>query len=239
MSDDYGTPEREQSTIQFPYADLDEAIRLAKQILDAGAVPLDRDQLASVVGQVPRSGAFGAKVSAGRMFGLIDNITGKYQLTELGFEILDPARAPAAKATAFLNVPLYRKLYEDFKGRQLPPKGPALENLFVSMGVAIKQKERARRTFESSARSAQFFNATEDRLVLPVGSNHGIRTGPDPASQPLPPPPPPPPPTAPPPAAQDPVSVLVSIIDMATMSEEEQQAVWTLIRYLKRREAEA
>lgn len=33
------------------------------------------------------------------------------------------------------------------------------------------------------------------------------------------------------------VSVLVSILDMQTMNEGEQQAVWTLIRYLKKREA--
>jgi hypothetical protein len=35
----------------------------------------------------------------------------------------------------------------------------------------------------------------------------------------------------------DPVGVLVSIIDMSAMDEDEQQAVWTLIRYLKKREA--
>lgn len=36
---------------------------------------------------------------------------------------------------------------------------------------------------------------------------------------------------------QDPVQVLVGIIDMSVMDDEEQQAVWTLIRFLKRQEA--
>lgn len=38
-------------------------------------------------------------------------------------------------------------------------------------------------------------------------------------------------------AYQDPVQVLVNIIDMSAMDDEEQQAVWTLIRFLKRQEA--
>lgn len=38
---------------------------------------------------------------------------------------------------------------------------------------------------------------------------------------------------------RDPVGVLVSIIDMSKMDENEQDAVWTLIRYLKKQEAKA
>jgi hypothetical protein len=37
----------------------------------------------------------------------------------------------------------------------------------------------------------------------------------------------------------DPVQVLVSILDMSAMDEEEQQAVWTLIRHLKKKQAKA
>lgn len=201
MSDDYGTTEREQSTIQFPYTDMDDAIAVAKKMMDAGSIPLDRDQLAGIMGQVPRSGAFGAKVAAARMFGLIDNVGGKYQITELGFEILDPQRAPAARGRSFLHVPLYLKLYEDFKGRQLPPKGPALEKLLVGMGVAPKQKDRARRTFEASARIAGFFNPSEDRLIMPVAATHtlianGINEEKKTPLQPPPPAPPPPPASA-------------------------------------------
>lgn len=40
-----------------------------------------------------------------------------------------------------------------------------------------------------------------------------------------------------PPASRDPVQMLVEIIDMSAMDDEEQQAVWTLIRFLKRQEA--
>lgn len=37
--------------------------------------------------------------------------------------------------------------------------------------------------------------------------------------------------------SKDPVQMLVEIIDMSAMDDEEQQAVWTLIRFLKRQEA--
>lgn len=40
-----------------------------------------------------------------------------------------------------------------------------------------------------------------------------------------------------PPGSKDPVQMLVEIIDMSAMDDEEQQAVWTLIRFLKRQEA--
>jgi len=157
------------STIAFPYFDLDDAITVARAAHDAGGVPLDRDQLAAAMGQVPTSGNFNGKVSAARLFGLITNSQGRYQLSELGFEVLDPGRERAAKAEAFLNVPLYRRAYDTYKGKQLPPRPVGLENAFVNFGVSSKQKDKARHAFDRSARSAGFFpNGTEDRLVQPV-----------------------------------------------------------------------
>jgi hypothetical protein len=160
---------REISSIAFPYMDLDDAIAVARMMHSRGGVSMDRDQLAAAFGQVPTSGAFNNKVSTAKMFGLIDSSSGRYQLTALGFDILDPEREQAAKSEAFLNVPLYRRLFDEFKGKQLPPKPLGLEATFVTFGVSSKQKERARQAFEKSARSAGFFaSATEDRLVQPL-----------------------------------------------------------------------
>jgi hypothetical protein len=160
------------STIAFPYFDMEDAITVARAMHDAGGVPLDRDQLAGAMKQVPTSGNFNGKVSAARMFGLIDNTQGRYLLTELGFEILDPARERAAKAAAFLNVPLYNRTYETYKGKQLPPRPIGLENAFVTFGVSPRQKDKARHVFDRSARTAGFFaSSAEDRLVMPIISN--------------------------------------------------------------------
>ena len=111
MSEEYEG--RGTSAIQFPYVDLQGAIEVARAVLDAGGVPLDRDQLAAALDMTPGSGAFSVKIAAARQFGLLETQGGKNQLSALGFEILDPARSKAAMATAFLNVPLYRRVYDE------------------------------------------------------------------------------------------------------------------------------
>lgn len=163
---------REISSVQFPYVDLEDSINIARAMHDAGGVPMDRDQLAAALGISPVGGNFAIKLSSARMFGLIASAQGRYELTELGFEILDPSRERAAKAAAFLNVELYRKTYENFKGRHIPPRPHGLENAFVQFGVSSKQKDKARHVFDRSARFAGFFpNGNEDRLVQPVIGN--------------------------------------------------------------------
>ena len=160
---------REISTVAFPYYDLDDSIEIARAMHAAGGVPLDRDQLGAALNLSPTGGNFAVKVSAARMFGLIRHNQSRYELTALGFEILDTARERAAKAQAFLNVELYKKVYDTFKGRQLPPRPVGLEQAFVQLGVAMKQRDKARHAFDRSARSADFFpTAAEDRLVAPV-----------------------------------------------------------------------
>ncbi len=77
-------------------------------------------------------------------------------------------QARQARITAFLNVPLYRRLYENYKGRNLPPD-PGLEQAIVNLGVSAKQKERARQVFQRSANYAGFFNQGRNRLILPAG----------------------------------------------------------------------
>jgi len=169
MSTDNDKGRREVSSISFPYLDLDDAISLARTMHSAGGVPMDRDQLAAALGQVPTSGSFNMKLSTARVFGLIESTQGRYQLSTLGFDILDPARERQAKVDAFLTVPLYRKAFDEFKGKQLPARPHGLERAFESFGVSSKQTDKARQAFDRSARIAGFFSSSaEDRLVQPV-----------------------------------------------------------------------
>lgn len=180
---------REQSSIGFPYQDLETAVSVAKAMLEGGGVALSRDQLAGVMRQSANSGAFVTKIATARMFGLIVFNNGKYELTSTGFEVLDsdPAREKAARATAFLNVPLYRKAYEEFRGKQLPPRPFGLEQAFVRFGVSLKQKSNARLAFDKSASQAGFFpNGQQDRLVEPIiGSGDRNKAESSPATAPL------------------------------------------------------
>ncbi len=159
---------REMSQTPFPYVDQDAAISVARALLDAGGVALTRDQLAGAMGQTPGSGNFAWKAMAARLFGLIEQKDGKNQLTDLGFAIVDEGRQKKARADAFLAVPLYRRVYDEFKGKQLPPRPVGLETLFVRFGVAPKQKDKARHAFERSAKQAGFFEHGTDRLVEPI-----------------------------------------------------------------------
>lgn len=158
---------RERSRIGFPYTDLDEAVALADALYrNAGASSAEIHQLAAWMNQTQTSGAFRTKLSAARMFDLIQVEQGRYSLTETGRKAIDPDTAPGAKVTAFLSVPLFRAIFEKYKGTQLPaPVG--LEREMGEMGVAQKQKERARQVFAKSARSAGFFAQGPHRLVLP------------------------------------------------------------------------
>jgi hypothetical protein len=152
-------PKQNRSSIAFPYRDLDVGVGVAQAMISAGGVALTTDQLAGVMGLQSGSGNFVLKVATARLFGLVNNVGGKYELTDTGFAIVDKdeKRQRSARATAFLTVPLYRRVYDEFRGKQLPPRPHGLEQAFVRFGVSAKQKEAARLAFDKSAQQAGFF----------------------------------------------------------------------------------
>src|SRR4051812_400277 len=75
-------PTREASTIQFPYRDLASAVSVAQSMIDVGGVALSTEQLAGAMGLTAGSGNFVMKVATARIFGLIANVSGKYELTD-------------------------------------------------------------------------------------------------------------------------------------------------------------
>ena len=114
--------DRQQSTIEFPYTDLENAIEVAHGIHRAGGPSCELEQLAAELGAEFKGGNFRLRVSGARLYGLVSSERGgRVALTELGQQIIDPARLKHAKVTAFLSVPLYQRVYEQFKGSLLPP----------------------------------------------------------------------------------------------------------------------
>lgn len=165
---------RQRSSIGFPYSDLKSALELAEAIhKNVGHGSCDDAQLAAWTGQSPKSSGFRTQVYAARMFGVLRGDGGKHTLTPLGQEIVDPKRARAAKAKAFQTVPLYKAVFDKYNGGVIPPAA-ALERDFVGLGVAEKQKDRARQVFERSAEQAGYFEHGKDRLVAPgiVAGDH-------------------------------------------------------------------
>lgn len=159
---------RERSSIGFPYVPLDEAVALAQAIQDkVGTGLINDDQLAPSLNMSQKSSGYRTKLSAARTFTLIESFDGGHKLSDLGKRIVDPQQERAARAEAFLAVPLYSRVYEEHKGAAVPPAA-ALEREFVSFGVAQKQTARARQVLERSAEQANFYEVGRDRLVRPT-----------------------------------------------------------------------
>ena len=163
-----GTAKRQRSSIAFPYRDLDEAVAIAKALYtNHGTNACSIEQLAAWSKQSPTASTFRSRLSACKLFGLIDaDRLDAIRLTELGRLVVDPKREREGRARAFLAVPLYEALHNKFKGFSIP-EGQAMEKELVALGVAETLKGHARRAFESSAEQAGFFEAGRDRLVLP------------------------------------------------------------------------
>jgi hypothetical protein len=162
-----GESKREMSTIQFPYGDLDDALAFAKAIYEVGGQECLVEQLAGYLKVAPSGGAFRARMAHPRIFGLVDYDRGSIKLTPLGMRAVDPQQEATARVDAFFTVPLYKALYDRYKGYTLPPTA-ALEREMAALGVSSKQTDKARQVFDRSAKQAGFFWAGNDRLTLPV-----------------------------------------------------------------------
>lgn len=177
---------RERSTIVFPYLDLDDAVNVAKGVHMAGGSSCQVDQLAAQLQQPASSSTFQIRINTARIFGLVMYSQGTVTLTPLGTRICDPQQEKGARADSFLNVPLYKAVYEQFKGSALPPPS-GLDATMGSLGVAAKQKETARRVFQRSATQSGFFEFGQDRLVYPsIKGSAAVTPAVAPASEPEP-----------------------------------------------------
>jgi len=180
--------QRGRSTIEFPYLDLSNAIEVAHAVKAVGGTSADWPQIAVKLTMQADGGAFRLRILTARVFGIVESDRGRVELTDLGIRIVDPQYERAAKAEAFLRVPLFKALYDKLAGQTLPPP-QALEHMAEQAGVAPKQKDRARQSFIRSAKQAGMFDLSPDRLAMPPGLNGSTSTtkaAPDAAAPPPP-----------------------------------------------------
>lgn len=170
-----GSP-RPRSEVSFPYYDLDSSVEVAAKIHDEAGGSCTRDQLAPMLGYSgTKNGGFLSRLGAARMFGLVEEVNGSLRPTALASQIYAPIHSSDSqrgKVQAFLNIELFNKVYERFKGQPLP-NDQGLENLLRNdLKVVPAQIKNALRTLHESAESAGFFNtAGRGRLVIPVAAN--------------------------------------------------------------------
>ena len=103
---------RQRSTIGFPYTDYDNAAEVATTIHgNVGHGQCSMGQLAAWMNQSAKSSGFRTQLAAARLFGLIESEDQEsLRLGDLGRRVIDPVQARAAKAEAFLRVPLFKAL---------------------------------------------------------------------------------------------------------------------------------
>lgn len=167
---------RPRSEVSFPYYNLDSALEVAEKIHDQAGGSCSRDQLAPILGYSgTKNGGFLSRLAAARLFGLVEEVGGMLRPTQLASSMyapIHPVDAERAKVQAFLNVELFEKVYDRFKGQPLPTS-QGLENLLrTEYKVVPAQIKNALRVLQESAESAGFFNAAgRGRLVLPLSAN--------------------------------------------------------------------
>jgi hypothetical protein len=156
-----------RSTIGFPYSPLKDAELIAKELQDEWGGKASPDQLAAGLNASPKSGSFRTKIATARTFGVTSATRGSISLTDLGRKLIDPQSRDVARVEAFMAVPLFAALAEEYKGSMLPPDS-GLERKIRDLGVSAKQTAKARQAFQRSAEQAGFFKHGRQRLVPPA-----------------------------------------------------------------------
>lgn len=176
-----------RSDVAFPYYSLDKSIEVPKLIHERAGGRCGRGQLAGLLGYSGvKNGGFLTRMSAAKMFGLIEENGEAITLTDRAKKILSPVRpsdAEQAKLDAFLSVELFRKVFEDFDGHTLPA-ADGLSNLFLTQyKIVPNQVAPALRNLMDSAESAGLFKVAGNRskLIRPLIRNDGIPPPPTPA----------------------------------------------------------
>jgi hypothetical protein len=150
-------------------------LKVAEPIHTRGGGVCDIDQLAAWLGyKSTSSGTFASRLSSARYFGLIGNTKGgRVAITDRARAILAPVMQDDAingRAEAFLSVPLYKMVFDRFRGTTLPPD-VGLANLFEQeYKILAERKQQAVRVFKDSATQAGFFQSASDRLIRPAAT---------------------------------------------------------------------
>jgi hypothetical protein len=154
--------------------DLADSVGAAKAVHEKGGGAASFDHLAAFLGyKSANNGAFINRVAAAKLFGLLDGPRTRIVITQRAQTVLMPVTAADHKQAlvdAFLDVPLYKAIYKEYHGKDLPPEF-GLKNAFRTMfGVTPQRTDPAYRAFMNSAETAGFFEVkgSKTQLLMPM-----------------------------------------------------------------------
>jgi hypothetical protein len=182
-----------KSEVAFPYYSLVKSVEAARVVHEKAGGRCTKAQLASLLSYSGvQNGGFLTRLSAARMFGLLEVFNDTVSLTDRARKLLSPVRASDAEQAlleAFMAVDLYRRVFEAFDGQTLPT-GEGLKNLLLhEYKVVPAQVSTALRVLMESADTAGLFRmaGNRSRMLKPILATTG--EGEVPASPPPAPPP--------------------------------------------------
>jgi hypothetical protein len=167
------TGPRQKSGVSFPYYNLADSIKVAS-VMYAHGGSCDRAQLATLLKyKGVNNGSFLTRVTAAKMFGLIEQEGNQLRVADRGMKIVAPVDgddAERAKVDAFLGVELFKKVFDEYNGRTLPPD-VGLKNLMEQTFSIVKDRVvPTLRIMLESAEEAGFFRIAGNRskMVMPL-----------------------------------------------------------------------
>ncbi len=164
---------RPRSEFRFPVYDLADCVVAAKAIHEKGGGAATSDHLAAYLGyKSAANGAYINRVAAAKLFGLIEGPPGRIVITPLAQKILMPIQATdqrEALVAAFMRVPLYTAVYNEYHGKELPPEFGLKNALRTMFGVTPRRIDQAYRALINSAETAGFFEVrgSKTQLIMP------------------------------------------------------------------------
>src|SRR5687767_11051978 len=112
-----GQPRRVSGT-PTPYYNMENSEQVARVIYEKAGGSCDRTQLAPLLGyKGVQNGAFLTRLTAAKLFGYVIQEGDQIRLTDRGRAVVAPvmpADADRARVEAFLSVPLFRGVFEEF-----------------------------------------------------------------------------------------------------------------------------
>jgi len=149
---------------RFPVRRVDDVVELVRKLVENLPGETEKDDVAKVLGLSPNSGGFFALLSSMRMYGLIDIVTGKVRVTELGRRLSSPEVkvSEMVKIQIVKKIPLFRDLYEKY-GREIN-ENKLIEFLVEVAGTSREKAEKNAKKILSVYRSALPYLEKEERV---------------------------------------------------------------------------
>ncbi len=230
------------SGVHAPYISLPEAVSVLEECYDKSGDEFSLDLFSAAIKNSTSSSSFAKKLAACRNYGLVNIEGNTISLTVFSQRIFRPRSSKERKATlkeAFLSVDYFRRVYERFLGKILPQE-EYLANTFSDFVPKDAAPRWAKRFMESALYAGLILERADGKLQVLDSAETGkdkpvahVEGGPDEikeeflAGKPQPT-------TG---VQQTHLQMLIELLDAKEMGDTEQAAVWTLIQYVKRREA--